>query len=329
MTKDDVVSLSGVMEFEVSDEFEISSFSADELDIVSSFYKQKFDTTDKLRKRFKRVSGVMMDTTKNSHGFSVSTKGLKSMETHFNATKNSKVLHRKFIDHKFQDIEKQIGKLTKIWYDDKTQELKYNGVDDKKHPVTDRVDSFNSVSTTIAHGDRSCSACGKAFRGKYTQDCNCKDMHPVSNRAMNIELSYVSFPAYDGTSVNVDSFSGDIQKEIKIFLGDEPTPPEFADLLSSEINPENANVITMSDMSGNSLSFDMKKGDIYWNKTDTEQVYWIKNYQDVSSNADPDPPVIDESDEPPVTKNKISEAVLKDLIGLTKEVKSLRDELKR
>jgi len=326
--KDDVVSLSGVMEFDVSEDFELSSFDASELDIVSSFYKQKFDTTEKLRKRFKRVSGVMMDTSKNSHGFSLSPKGLKSIVSHFEATKDSKVLHRKFIDHQFQNIEKQIGKITKLYYDDKTKELKYKGVDDKKHPVTDRIDSFNSVSATIAHGDRSCSVCGKAFKDKYTPVCNCQDMHPVSNRAMNIELSYVSFPAYDGTSVNVDSFSADMQKEIEIFLGAEDLAG-FT-LLDAEIKPSETFTLSGHD-SKNSLHFDLEKGNIYFEKPEQKKHWLMKEFSKVISNADADPAgTDDEGGEEELEDNKpmFSDDTVKEIIELTKEVKELRDALK-
>lgn len=322
--KDDVVSLSGVMEFDVTEDFDIASFDASELDIISSFYKQKFDTTEKLKKRFKRVSGVMMDTSVNSHGFSISEKGLKSIVNHFEATKGSKVLHRKFIDHKFQDIEKQIGKLTKIYYDDKTQELMYNGVDDKKHPVTDRIDSFNSVSSTIAHGDRTCSVCGKAFKNKYTPVCDCQDMHPVSNRAMNIELSYVSFPAYDGTSVNVDSFSSDIQNEIKIFLGDEMTPDEFKHLLEPDMSTKDT-ITFHSDGTDNQLKFDLAKGDVYWKFKDQPNHYiWQKQ----TSLGDPDPIIETEEIIEEEVKNVVSPETIKELVELSKEVKELRDALK-
>jgi hypothetical protein len=326
--KDDVVSLSGINEFDVTEDYDISSFDVSELNIISSFFKNKFDTTEKLRKRFKKVSGVMMDTSVNSHGFSISPKGLKSIETHFNATKDSKVLHRKFINHKFQEIEYQIGKLTKIWYDDKTKELMYQGVDDKKHPVTDRIDSFNSVSATIAHGDRSCSVCGKAFKDKYTPVCDCQNAHPVSNRAMNIELSYVSFPAYDGTSVNVDAFSSDVQDEIKIFLGENDLAGfNIAD--TAYINSEIFTLFTLSGIdSKNTLNFDLEKGDIYFEKPEQKKHWLMKEFATtVATDADLDPPEVTEVIAP-IVDDAVSKQTIKELVELTQQVKELRDALK-
>ena len=229
----EITSLSKGYDADIEEEYDISSFEQSELDSITSFYGDKFDTVDKLKARFKRVSGTLLDTTKNSHGFSLSSKGLQSIASHFDKTKDMPILHRKFLDHKFQEIEKQVGRVTKIWYDAKTDKLKYKGVDDKLHPTMARSDSFRSVSATIAHGDRSCSSCEKPYKSLHAANCSCSDAHPVSNRAMHIETSYVSFPAYNGATSQVDEFSTDVGVAVSSFFADlkldnldDPAPPK-------------------------------------------------------------------------------------------------------
>ncbi len=201
----------------------------EELKVVSNAAKgmSKSELAEE-KKKYRKVSGTLLDTTLNDHGFSLSSDALSFMENHYSKTKNVGHLHNFFKNHEYYDVEALMGRHSNLEHKKGPKNrIQYTSLLDRRHPLTDRADAFRSVSATIAHGDQSCSSCNMKLTDPDHDSSVHGSWHPVSNKAIEIETSFVTFPAYKSTSVEMSSFSSLMSDEIKAVFPPEadPAPP--------------------------------------------------------------------------------------------------------
>lgn len=177
------------------------------------------------KKKWRKVSGTLLDTSLNDHGFSLSPQALAFMADHFKKTKNINHLHNFFKNHQYYDVEALMGRHASLEHKKgKDHRIEYTSLLDRRHPLTDRADAFRSVSATIAHGDQTCSNCDMQLSNPDHSAYTHGSWHPVSNKAIEIETSFVTFPAYQSTSVEMSSL---MSKDIDtVFPPEDPEPPK-------------------------------------------------------------------------------------------------------
>lgn len=198
--------------------------SDEELMLVSNSAKLEGADLEAEKKKWRKVSGTLLDTSLNDHGFSLSPKALAFMEDHFHKTKDVNHLHNFFKNHQYYDVEALMGRhATLVHKKGKIHRIEYTSLLDRRHPLTDRADAFRSVSATIAHGEQTCSQCNMSLTDPSHDTTSHGSWHPVSNKAIEIETSFVTFPAYQSTSVEMSSLSSLMTKDIeKVFPPEEP-----------------------------------------------------------------------------------------------------------
>lgn len=193
--------------------------------LVSNASKLEGANLTEEKKKWRKVTGTLLDTSLNDHGFSLSPNALTFMSDHFSKTKDVSHLHNFFKNHEYFDVEALMGRHTSLEHKKgKKHRVEYTSLLDRRHPLTDRADAFRSVSATIAHGDQTCSSCNMHLTDPNHDSHTHGSWHPVSNKAIEIETSFVTFPAYKSTSVEMSSL---MSKDIDdVFPPEEPKPPE-------------------------------------------------------------------------------------------------------
>jgi hypothetical protein len=212
-----------------SDSFQFFPVEAEDLALVTNYSVEDIksmaeDKKETLTNSFRKITGVLFDTDVNDHGFAMSAEALKFMVEHFNRTKeNTPHLHNFFIDHRFDSVEKMLGRVTSLQFDTENNQQIYEAMLSNSHPFADRYDLMKSVSGTIIRGGLECNSCGDPYSGGWFPEPSCdhipngKDVFPITNKAVHIETSFVTFPAYKKTSVelvsNYSSCAGILQEE--------------------------------------------------------------------------------------------------------------------
>jgi hypothetical protein len=195
----------------------------DELMVVSNAARMEGADLEAEKKKWRKVTGTLLDTSLNDHGFSLSPKALSFMESHFKKTKDVNHLHNFFKNHQYYDVEALMGRHVNLEHKKgKKHRIEYSSLLDRRHPLTDRADAFRNVSATIAHGDQTCSNCDNSLNdGAHSPSTHGGGWHPVSNKAIEIETSFVTFPAYKSTTVEMSSLSSLMSADI-----DDVFPPD-------------------------------------------------------------------------------------------------------
>jgi len=200
--------------------------SDEELMLVSNAARLEGANLAEEKTKWRKVTGTLLDTSLNDHGFSLSPKALSFMESHFNKTKNVNHLHNFFKNHQYYDVEALMGRHTNLEHKKgKEHRIVYTSLLDRRHPLTDRADAFRNVSATIAHGDQTCSNCNESLNdGSHYPETHNGGWHPVSNKAIEIETSFVTFPAYKSTTVEMSSLSSLMAEDINNVFPPEDDP---------------------------------------------------------------------------------------------------------
>jgi len=208
---------------EITDDELMSVTSMTSADIDS----MKSDEKDELKQNFQKIRGVLFDTDPNDHGFAMSSKALEYMGKHFRKTKDVGYLHNFFKDHEFMSVDSMLGRVIDLYYNEKSIQMMYESLLSKKHPLVQRVELMKSVSGTIVRGSLECVKCGDPYTNSFFPKPTCdhvpdgKDVYPITHKAIHIETSFVTFPAYKKTSVEMFQNSSSLASNFREVLEEE------------------------------------------------------------------------------------------------------------
>lgn len=222
----------------------------EELSLVSShslttIQKMAEEEKTELLASFRKVTGILFDTGVNDHGFAMSAKAFKHMISHFKRTIDTPYLHNFFRDHEFMSVDAMLGRQVKLTFNQKSEQVLYEALLSNKHPLVQRAELMKSVSGTIVRGTLECNNCGDPYTNGWFPEPTCdhipngSDTFPVTHKAIHIETSFVTFPAYRKTSVEVSnamqekyanssSFSGVLKEEFP----DDPAADKKTEVLA-------------------------------------------------------------------------------------------------
>ena len=180
---------------------------------LESIQSMQEEEKEKLRSEFRKIKGVLFDTGVNDHGFAMSAKALEHMVAHFNRTIDVPFLHNFFTNHDFMNVDAMLGRQVKLTFDEKTQQMFYEALISNKHPTGARAELMKSVSGTIIRGALECNqvGCDSLYTSGFFPEPTCEhipngsDVFPITHKAIHIETSFVTFPAYKKTSVEVQN----------------------------------------------------------------------------------------------------------------------------
>lgn len=166
----------------------------DELKLTTDDAFNNSISLSELQKRYRKVRGTLLDTSRNRKGFGLTEGALKFMVDNFQKTKTEPDLHNYFRDHDYGKVDSMMGRITDLRFDSKKKRVRYTAVLDLRHQTSQRIDMFKNVSATIAHGDPICSVCEKEWGtcSHYGTD----EAYPRSTKAIHLETSTVTLPAY-------------------------------------------------------------------------------------------------------------------------------------
>ena len=172
------------------------------------------DQLSALRDTFSKKTYTILGKGKNREGFGFTENAMKNVVKHFNETKEDPDLHNFYRDHDYKHIDSLLGRVVKMWFDDKNKRVKATALIDTRHPLGNRLDMFKNLSGTFLHGKKLCSMCGQKFG---SCDHVGKDVYPESDIAYSMEHSLVTLSA--DPSAKMDSLSSSFASHF----------PEYAD----------------------------------------------------------------------------------------------------
>jgi hypothetical protein len=174
--------------------------------------EEKEEIKNELSKDWRKIGGELYSNEMTSNNFALHVDAMKYIVAHFNKTKNVEYLHNFFKNHEYYNIDSLLGRYTHLEVREVNadkQILEYEAILSNKHPIVQRAELFKCVSGTFIRGAIECSECGQPYKDSWEMEPSCDHIpnnttiKPVTRKAINFEISYVTLPRYPNASAEI------------------------------------------------------------------------------------------------------------------------------